>query len=282
MPAVYCLERKKLQGGMNLNLVESLQGVGFTLYESKAISACLGSEESTATEIAGRAGIPVTKVYSVLKALENRGILESGFERPKKYTCINITELKKKLVEEKAREQEKILRVLEEREGKPEKLGKVSVFWGKGELKKRIHSEAGKSKNVFLLLSEKDTLQELAKPYVLRKVYRRAVEGKNTRVILGWRTPSPDTSLESLVALVKCGARKTSAETGSLIISENKAVMSLCDPAGRTVGGIDITEPSTVQELQGYYEMIWEQAEPVELNEEIRRKREEKKVTFCA
>jgi len=55
------------------SVVEKLQQVGLTEYEAKAYSALLNTHLSTATQVSEKSGVPRTKIYTVLKALKNKG-----------------------------------------------------------------------------------------------------------------------------------------------------------------------------------------------------------------
>ncbi len=249
-----------------MNLVQTLQGVGFTLYESKAISACLEfGEEATAVEIASRAGIPVTKVYSVLKALENRGILSSGFERPKRYSCISMAELKRMLVEEKRREQEKILSVLDHHARERHACkGPTSVFWGKGELKKRLCEGIASAENVSVIFSEEESVREAVKPNVLRILGKKARKNGRVRVLF------PSESLENagaeaLALLAHANTRAMVSAAPSMMVTDGLVIVGLQDLEGNIVGGIETRDPPLVAELRGYYELLWEQSSPQDI-----------------
>jgi sugar-specific transcriptional regulator TrmB len=55
------------------SVVEKLQRVGLTEYEAKAYLALLSTHLSTAMKASGKSGVPRTKIYSVLEALERKG-----------------------------------------------------------------------------------------------------------------------------------------------------------------------------------------------------------------
>jgi sugar-specific transcriptional regulator TrmB len=55
------------------SVVEKLQRVGLTEYEAKAYLALLSTHLSTAMKVSGKSGVPRTKIYSVLEALERKG-----------------------------------------------------------------------------------------------------------------------------------------------------------------------------------------------------------------
>jgi sugar-specific transcriptional regulator TrmB len=55
------------------SVVEKLQRVGLAEYEAKAYLALLNTHLSTATKVSEKSGVPRTKIYSVLEALERKG-----------------------------------------------------------------------------------------------------------------------------------------------------------------------------------------------------------------
>lgn len=64
---------------------KALRDIGLTEYESQAYLSLLSSGEDTAEAVSQRSNIPYTKVYSVLESLEERGWVEHGNGRPRKY-----------------------------------------------------------------------------------------------------------------------------------------------------------------------------------------------------
>ena len=74
--------------------LDALRLLGLTEYQSKAYLGLLliGSSESkssaTAPMIAKQVGIPQPKIYNTLERLEERGLVQSNHERPKKYYAL--------------------------------------------------------------------------------------------------------------------------------------------------------------------------------------------------
>ena len=64
---------------------KALREIGLTEYECQAYLSLLHSGEETAETISQLSNIPYTKVYSVLESLEDRGWVEHGGGRPRKY-----------------------------------------------------------------------------------------------------------------------------------------------------------------------------------------------------
>jgi sugar-specific transcriptional regulator TrmB len=55
------------------NVIELLQGVGLTEYEAKVYLALLNTHLSTANKTSEKAGVPRTRIYSVLESLRDKG-----------------------------------------------------------------------------------------------------------------------------------------------------------------------------------------------------------------
>ena len=69
-----------------LNL-QRLTEVGFNRYESLAFLALIGHDESTAVEVADRAGIPRQRVYDVLESLREKELIVMREGRPCRHTA---------------------------------------------------------------------------------------------------------------------------------------------------------------------------------------------------
>lgn len=64
---------------------KALAKVGLTASEIRVYSALLKSVEPTAAELSQKAGVPYSKIYEVLGALEEKGWVGSNDSRPTKY-----------------------------------------------------------------------------------------------------------------------------------------------------------------------------------------------------
>jgi len=65
-----------------------LNRLGLTLYEAKAYIALIGSGARTASEISFISGVPRPKVYSVVKALERRGLVRTIPGKPVLFSAL--------------------------------------------------------------------------------------------------------------------------------------------------------------------------------------------------
>ena len=67
--------------------MQRLVEVGFSRYEAMAYLALLGRDDSTAVEVADRAGIPRQRVYDVLESLREKGMVFGREGRPARHTA---------------------------------------------------------------------------------------------------------------------------------------------------------------------------------------------------
>jgi len=82
------------------NIVNSLQKLGLSLYETRAFLALLLLGVGSAEVIAENAKIPRTSAYKVLESLEKKGFVISSKGRPKMYKPENLKILKERIIEE--------------------------------------------------------------------------------------------------------------------------------------------------------------------------------------
>ena len=81
--------------------ISTLKGIGLTMYEAQAYVTLTSLISSTATEIAEKSGIPRSKIYDVLKGLDEKNFIEVEDGRP-------LTYIAKSPVEVLSREKERI------------------------------------------------------------------------------------------------------------------------------------------------------------------------------
>ena len=64
---------------------KAMESLGLTGYEIKVYLSFLGSGSMTASDVSKKSGVPYSKIYEVLNALEDKGWLESNSSRPQKF-----------------------------------------------------------------------------------------------------------------------------------------------------------------------------------------------------
>jgi sugar-specific transcriptional regulator TrmB len=76
-------------------LMDSLRRTGLTSYESEAYLALITKRELTAEEIAKMTSIPITRVYSTVDELMQKGFARTVQSRPRRYQAISPEEAKR-------------------------------------------------------------------------------------------------------------------------------------------------------------------------------------------
>jgi len=64
---------------------KALEKIGLTSYEIRTFSALLKTGEQTASDLSQKSGVPYSKIYEVLGALEEKSWIGSDDSRPTKY-----------------------------------------------------------------------------------------------------------------------------------------------------------------------------------------------------
>ena len=108
--------------------VKMLQRLGLTEYQSKVFAALLARSESTATELAKISNVLVTKIYSVLKSLEDMGFVKSSLTRPKVYRPVDVQTVVDSIMIKK---QERIDEMISHRDSIVNSLGRLYEKHGK-------------------------------------------------------------------------------------------------------------------------------------------------------
>jgi len=78
--------------------VEYLQRLGLTEYQSKTLIVLLAKGESKARDVSNFGGIPLTKLYQVLKGLEYLGLVKCTIGKPKLYKSLTPGGVLNKLI----------------------------------------------------------------------------------------------------------------------------------------------------------------------------------------
>ncbi|MCW4009760.1 MAG: hypothetical protein NWF05_03965 [Candidatus Bathyarchaeota archaeon] len=85
------------------SVVDRLQRVGLTEYEAKAYLALLNAHLSTATKTAEKAGVPRTRIYSVLESLRDKGWVRVYSGVPLLFRAVKPTSVFEKVKEDYTR-----------------------------------------------------------------------------------------------------------------------------------------------------------------------------------
>ncbi|RLI80632.1 hypothetical protein DRP05_00365 [Archaeoglobales archaeon] len=119
--------------------VEVLQDLGLSLYEAKAYVTLLALTEATAGEVSDSAKIPRTKIYDVLKRLEEKGFIEVQPGNPMLFRAVEpveiIGELQKNLIK---KAQECIVALEKTRVERKKEIPLIWIARGKWSAERRL------------------------------------------------------------------------------------------------------------------------------------------------
>lgn len=164
-----------------------LQRIGLTEYESRIMAALFARSETTALEIAEISGVPITKLYSVLKALENRGFVKTTLSRPKMFRPVDpsavvdsVLSMKQEKLKEVVSERDSIISTLNslyDKSGKKYETPK-NVVWLLGDIKTQYYEGLklvnSAKKNIYLATIPED-LKLASSDIVMMNAWMNAV-----------------------------------------------------------------------------------------------------------
>jgi sugar-specific transcriptional regulator TrmB len=112
-------------------MLERLQDLGLTEYQSKVIYALASLGTATAKGVAAKARLPQNKVYEVLEQLEAEGIVVSRPLRPKEYLLESVGRLRERALQRKQQVDEAIVAIdaLQKLVQQPMPGGEKELFW---------------------------------------------------------------------------------------------------------------------------------------------------------
>ena len=78
--------------------IEYLQNLGLTEYQAKTMLVLFAKKQETAEGICRHTGIPLTKIYSVLKSLEDKTLINCSPGKPRIFRCNEPSEVVNELI----------------------------------------------------------------------------------------------------------------------------------------------------------------------------------------
>ncbi|MFH1424631.1 MAG: helix-turn-helix domain-containing protein [archaeon] len=110
-------------------IVHYMQKLGLNLYQSRAMVVLLATGEAEAKQICECSGVPYTKIYQILKQLEDKGLIEYKLNSPRTYKPRGRKAVLNKLVRKEAR---RVTYLENEKERQLQKIGRLKLGATKG------------------------------------------------------------------------------------------------------------------------------------------------------
>lgn len=250
-------------------MIDELKNLGLDHYEAKALSHLFNSK-LTLRELSDKAGIPFGKVYSVVKALRERGIVLENNSRPKLIYVDNVSEVVSRLIEEKQKKEEESFSKLREIAIKTDKLKKNrSKFLEIGieneerkEIQLRIFREAEKEVLQIFNMHHNPGLNRKRKVLYEKEIEENIERGVNFRTIYPREADLPE-SLTKLNRKFPSKFRVKRFNTDFVrcdIVDETKVLIKLTQKDVLASGGVIFIEDERfAQNLKDIFDALWEQ-----------------------
>jgi sugar-specific transcriptional regulator TrmB len=135
---------------MEMDLLKSVQELGFTEYEAKVYLALLDESPASGYRVAQNSGVPRAKVYEVLTGLVRRGAVLANYSEPVRYAPLPPKELVARRRQEMESSIEAAERNLERYATSAASRGVIWDITGREEILERAREVAGRAERSIL------------------------------------------------------------------------------------------------------------------------------------
>ncbi len=243
-----------------------MRKLGLTLNEMKVYMLLLNSGPLTAKEISDYADVPFSKVYIVLKSLEEKGWISSARERPIRYVALSPDEAVKKAKVKREKEWEeaasKIIPMLQpiyDARTVPE-TPEVWIVRGEENVSSKVIDLVLKSQYE-LLLAIHARMESLFEKASLLERMGGLYNPTHIRILI------PRELVDDAECFLKFGAELRYRENmfGGGVISDAKEALLLLGDSGRVSTAIWSTHSSLIYLAKLYFEKLWESSKKIEV-----------------
>lgn len=270
-------------------MIEKLKKLGLSGYEAHAYVALLKLGDAEAGEIAGRANIPMGRIYNVLSNLEEFHLIRSMDTRPRKYACVEPGAALERLLKNRQEEFKRASTEMDELAGelaselsgiKPKRSSKI--FWtvAIGDNSQDLLKECivGAHKEVLFFMASRKTSERLKHkiqneklPDVLNAIYDALKKGIEVKAILNQEVDFSEledsSTIKNLLMHMGTGFNCRMAAipaTPFHIIDRENVLLEMLNPLSpdELFALINIRDAKLAEELREKFFTIWENAEP--------------------
>ena len=243
-----------------------MKRLGLTLNEMKVYMLLLNSGPLTAKEISDYAEVPFSKIYIVLKSLEDKGWISSVRERPLKYVALAPDEAVRKAKVKKEKEWEEaasriipILQPIYDARTIPE-TPEVWIVRGEKNVSSKVIDLVLKSQYE-LLLAIHAKMESLFEKASLLDRMGGLYNPAHIRILI------PKELVEDAECFLKFGAELRYRDNmfGGGVISDAKEALLLLGDSERVSTAIWSTHSSLIYLAKLYFEKLWESSKKIEV-----------------
>ncbi len=282
------MKKFKYTGEILILVIEKLKILGLSGYEAQAYIALLKLGDAEAGEIAGRAKIPMGRIYNVLSSLEEFRLIRAQDTRPRKYACVEPEAALERLLKNKQEEFKRASAEMNELANeltselagiKPKKSAKT--FWtvaiGENSLDLLRECITGAQKEALFFMASRMTSERLKYkikiekiPGVISAIHDALKKGIDVKVILNEEVDFSEiessSSIKNLMMHMGEGFNCRLAAipaTPFHIIDRENVLLEMLNPLApdEIFALINIRDTKLAEELRKKFFTIWEKAE---------------------
>lgn len=270
-------------------VIEKLKKLGLSGYEAQAYIALLKLGDTEATELAGKAKIPMGRIYNVLSSLEEYHLIRAQDTRPRKYVCVEPAAALERLLKNKQEDFKRVSREMDEMANelaseltgiKPNRSAKI--FWtvAIGDNSQDLLRECiiGAHKEVLFFMASRKTSERLKHkiqneklPDIINAIYDALKKGIDVKAILNQEVDFSEleesSTIKNLMIHMGTGFNCRMAAipaTPFHIIDRENVLLEMLNPLApdELFALINIRDAKLAEELREKFFTIWENAEP--------------------
>lgn len=248
--------------------LEKLEEAGLTEYESRAYICLLKYGSMEGTQVAEKTKIPKTRVYDVLRSINEKGLASKIQDRPMKFRPIDPGKGLKALYE---RKQKRLQHIEEKALNSLENIDRIGK---RDSVEERVEVVKGQ-KNMFSNLTERmDDIDEFAKGIVigrkppkksqlkLKEVLERGVEMK---IIISEFNRENQEAYEKLDEAARVRYYDAEPEFALLVIDGETVMINVLDPEVEEERlSIFFEVEALAKAMDEYLESVWNKSVPIE------------------
>lgn len=283
------MNKFKYTGEILILVIEKLRKLGLSGYEAQAYIALLKLGDAEANEVAGRAKIPMGRIYNVLSSLEEFHLIRAQDTRPRKYACVEPAAALPRLLKNKQEEFKRASAEMDELANdleseltgiKPKRSAKT--FWtvaiGENSLDLLRECIIGAHKEVLFFMASRKTSERLKHkirneklPDIINAIYDALKKGIDVKAILNEEVDFSElegsSTIKNLMTYMGTGFNCRLAAipaTPFHIIDRENVLLEMLNPLApdQLFALINIRDAKLAEELRTKFFTIWEKAEP--------------------
>ncbi len=270
-------------------VIEKLKKLGLSGYEAQAYVTLLKLGDTEANEIAGKAGIPMGRIYNVLSSLEEYHLIHVQETRPRKYACVEPAAAIERLLKNKREEFKRASLEMGEMANelaseltgiKPKRSARI--FWtvAIGDNSQELLRECitGAQNEVLFFMASRRTSERLKQKIqneklmdIINAIYDALKKGIDVKAILNQQVDFSEleesSTIKNLLMHMGTGFNCRMAAipaTPFHIIDRENVLLEMLNPLSpdELFALINIRDSKLAEELREKFFTIWENAEP--------------------